>query len=75
MIFPNKNTGLLNEEQVAMEELKFSALVEEVRFSSEMSVLLRLATRAVSWPDQLPAFNRRCIVHSLTKGKSNLKDN
>ncbi|KAF4526364.1 hypothetical protein B566_EDAN014102 [Ephemera danica] len=62
--------GLLSEEQVAIEELKFAALAEEFRFNLELTSLLRLATRAVSWKDPiLTAFHRRSIAASVTKLK------
>lgn len=65
--------GLLTEEQVALEELKFAALVEEFRYLIELKILIQLATRAVSWDDPLvPSYHKRAIVHSLHKGVTKL---
>jgi hypothetical protein len=61
--------GLLSEEQVALEELKFAAIIEEFRFHSELKNLINLATRAVSWEDPyVPPYHKRAIVISLHKG-------
>lgn len=65
-------TGLLSEEQVALEELKFAALVEEFCYLNELRTLIHLATRSVSWDDPLvPPYHKRAIVNSLHKGDSN----
>ncbi|XP_059472398.1 rho guanine nucleotide exchange factor 26-like [Neocloeon triangulifer] len=62
--------GVLEEEHVALEELKFAALIEEFRFMDELKNLIHLATRAVSWNDPaVPAYHRRAIVNSLHKVK------
>jgi len=54
---------------VALEELKFAALVEEFRYLIELKILIQLATRAVSWEDPLvPPYHKRAIVNSLQKG-------
>jgi len=61
--------GLLTEEQVSLEELKFAALVEEFRYIAELKCLINLATRAVSWEDPfVPPYHKRAIVNSLHKG-------
>ncbi|CAB3385347.1 Hypothetical predicted protein [Cloeon dipterum] len=60
--------GLLTEEHIALEELKFAALIEEFRFHQELRALIRLATRAVSWVDPfVPPYHKRAIVNSLHK--------
>ncbi|XP_021937705.1 rho guanine nucleotide exchange factor 19-like [Zootermopsis nevadensis] len=67
-----KSSGLLQmltETQIELEELKFCLITCEVAYNTELTELLNLSKRSVSWADPLPTFNRRTIASSVERVK------
>lgn len=59
---------MLTETQIELEELKFCLITCEVAYNTELTELLNLSKRSVSWADPLPTFNRRTIASSVERG-------
>jgi hypothetical protein len=61
----------LSERKIALEELKFCLITREVAYNTELTELLNLSKRSVSWADPLPTFNRRTIASTIERGRAN----